>query len=476
MKTKLLIIILIKILTTQVLISQTINIETAKKAAINKLAILPSTSGLSIKHIYPIVLNNNEELFYCINLSPSGYIIVTANKNLPPIIAYSLINDLDNESKFINILRTDILMRLNAIKKLPAEIIEKRKADWNLLLSGNAALREYEQWPVAGTTSTGGWLETNWHQEFPYNQMCPIDPVDNIRSIVGCPATAMAQIFNYHKTTNNTQFDDGDDYYHNYPGRNYWIDNAHAQRGFPSFPELNDYLNELNERYLNNSTITNQDRAALSFAFGVAAKQVYTSSSSGTFAVIQAYNALARFGCNTLELLVEPDTSLFPRLISNMKSGLPALLAVVDQAWYYGHNVVVDGYNTNNYFHVNFGWGGQSNGWYLLPQEIPYSLTVIEGVVVDILKDNAISTSNHNNSHNNEDVKIFPNPASEYISIVFNDCKTSFSICDINGKEIINRISANQSETIDISSLSDGVYIIKINGNNRIIKRFIICR
>ena len=35
-------------------------------------------------------------------------------------------------------------------------------------------------------------------------------------------------------------------------------------------------------------------------------------------------------------------------------------------------------------FHLNFGWGGPYNGWYLLPDEIPYGLTVIEGAIVDI--------------------------------------------------------------------------------------------
>jgi len=45
---------------------------------------------------------------------------------------------------------------------------------------------------------------------------------------------------------------------------------------------------------------------------------------------------------------------------------------------------VVDGYNTDEFFHVNFGWGGQYNGWYLLPSEMPYNLTVLEGAIVDI--------------------------------------------------------------------------------------------
>jgi hypothetical protein len=72
-----------------------------------------------------------------------------------------------------------------------------------------------------------------------------------------------------------------------------------------------------------------------------------------------------------------------------MQNALPAHLAVVDPGWTMGHNLVVDGYNTDDYYHLNFGWGGPYNGWYLLPEEIPYGLTVIEGVILDIVPESA---------------------------------------------------------------------------------------
>jgi hypothetical protein len=70
-----------------------------------------------------------------------------------------------------------------------------------------------------------------------------------------------------------------------------------------------------------------------------------------------------------------------------MIDALPAHLAVVDEGWTMGHNLVVDGYNTDDFYHLNFGWGGARNSWYLLPDEIPYGLTVLEGVIVDIMYD-----------------------------------------------------------------------------------------
>ncbi len=64
----------------------------------------------------------------------------------------------------------------------------------------------------------------------------------------------MAQILNYHKTTNNTQFNNGERYYHNYSGRQFWIDDDYADNGFPSFEDLNLYLDTISLHFQNNIT------------------------------------------------------------------------------------------------------------------------------------------------------------------------------------------------------------------------------
>ena len=183
------------------------------------------------------------------------------------------------------------------------------------------------------------------------------------------------------------QFTDSDDYHHTYAGNNYWIDNDYGTYGFPSFPTLNAYLTTLQSHYEDQTPLTNTDKAALMFACGVAATQVYNAQGSGTFGVNQAYDAYLRFNCMTVELLDDSNLDVYQRLSSNMKIALPAHLAVVNEEWDSGHNLVVDGYNTNDFFHLNFGWGGSYNGWYVIPDEIPYGLTVIEGVIIDIMKE-----------------------------------------------------------------------------------------
>ena len=345
-----------------------------------------------------IAINNDKEVLLCymFNLNPEGYLIVSGYTNLPPVIAYSFSSnshyDNTNYNVLYEMLKHDISLRLQNIPYLPAITIERRHQAWDVLLNDKPQQNfdtGFEQWPPEGTTATGGWLETNWEQTAPYNNFCPLDKADEGRSVAGCPAVAMAMILNYHQTTNNVMFNDSDDYHHTYGGNNYWIDNDHESYDFPSYPELNGYLTTLVSHYQNHTPVTDTDAAALTFACGVAASQVYGAQGSGTFGVNQAYTAYMKFHCLTCELLKSPEVNIYGRLAKNMIDALPAHLAVVDETWSSGHNLVVDGYNTDDFYHLNFGWGGTYNGWYLLPDEIPYGLTVLEGVIVDIIDDQA---------------------------------------------------------------------------------------
>jgi hypothetical protein len=261
------------------------------------------------------------------------------------------------------------------------------ETEWNRLLSDSSSLQpttHYQQWPPEGYSSTEGWIETQWHQDAPYNDLCPIDLESNTRGVAGCPAVAMGQILSYHQTINGVSFNDTDDYTHNY-GQRFRIDDDYQEYGFPSFPELNNYLETIQTHFDQNEPLTDKDKAALIFACGTAATQVYSPQGSGTFGVSQAYEAYQKFNCEQIDLLTSEDENLYDQIIQNIKIGLPVHLAIVNEAWNAGHNLIIDGYNTDDYYHLNFGWGGPYDGWYDLPDELPYELTVIEGAIVDIL-------------------------------------------------------------------------------------------
>jgi hypothetical protein len=371
------------------LCAETVDFSICQKVANNKLIQLGKVSDFSIEKSEKFTDKaTGNTLFYVFELFPQGYIVTTCETNLPPLIAYSFTNNFYDENSgnvLIELLTSDLSLRLQNISNLPNEVLEQRNQHWEELISATTKNDRFEQWPPEGTTPTGGWLLSNWTQNAPYNNLCPMDPVTGSRSIAGCPSIAMAQILDYHRTTNQVEFDDSDDYYHNYAGRQYWIDNDYLQYQFPSFPELNDYLNTLSEHYFWEMPITNTDKAALVFACGVAATQVYTSQGSGTFGVAQAHEAYQKFNFSNVSLLESSTPNVYEYIAQNIKDALPVHFASVTPQWDSGHNFVVDGYNTDEYFHLNFGWGGAYNGWYLLPDEIPYGLTVLEGAIVDIV-------------------------------------------------------------------------------------------
>lgn len=372
----------------------TISMNVATKVTSAKLLELDK-KDFFIKESTQIINEKGETLVYVFDLHPPGYVIVSGSYDLPPVVAYSFTShfqdDIQNNPLF-DLLSLDITLRLQTLQTIPKKLLEERHYQWDVYSKGIPFSKgRFEQWPPEGSTPTGGWVLTNWNQGAPYNNFCPLDIAHGgSRSVAGCPAVAMAQVINYHNTTMNVTFDDSDDYYHAYGGNNYWIDNDYVSYGFKSFPQLNSYLSTLQSHYENQIPPTNDDKAAITFACGVAATQVYGSSGSGTFGVNQAYEAYQRFNCTTISLLDDNDPDLYERLSDNMKDALPAHLAVVNDDWTMGHNVVVDGYNTDDFFHVNWGWGGTYNGWYLLPDELPYELTVIEGVIVDILKNTGV--------------------------------------------------------------------------------------
>lgn len=70
-------------------------------------------------------------------------------------------------------------------------------------------------------------------------------------------------------------------------------------------------------------------------------------------------------------------------------------------------------------------------------------------------------------------VSVFPNPASNYITIknpfsIYLD----FSIFSLDGRQLIQKTITSETETTDISYLSNGIYLLKMNGfTTKLIKR-----
>jgi hypothetical protein len=343
------------------------------------------------KVIETVTLTNSEAfvIAYIAHLEPTGFIVVSPVKELQPVISYSYRHSWNSDAGqaniFYQLLKTDLQLRLNNLMELPKYVRNRNEQLWRDYLDGNTNhVQGFQQWPEFGTTLTGGWIETIWNQLDPFNQFCPIDPDVNQRSVVGCSGTAMAQILNFHQCFGDKRFSSADSYTTNNP--DIQIDADSSKLYFPSFTRLNRQLDTLQYKYDHHLPLNDRDRAALSFASGIMINTYFSVNNSGAYTNQVAPAFTEKMNYLSADFIANFN-EYYNILIDNMKKGLPAQISVKNPE--IGHAIVCDGYNTDDFFHINFGWGEGSpttitDAWYSLPYGLPMDFTVFQNAVVNI--------------------------------------------------------------------------------------------
>ena len=224
-------------------------------------------------------------------------------------------------------------------------------------------------------------------------------------------------------------------------------------------------LDSVDAAFQRHEELNGELAAAVVFACGTALTQVYTASGSygsGTYAVNQAFEAYQRFGFTDCVLFREPDSLMYATLISNLKAGYPAHLAVENPAGTAGHNVVVDGYReSDGKFHMNFGYGGAYDNWYDIPDpNFFYGLTKLEGIILNIIPATP-PTAVHEASFQQQ-LEVYPNPVSDVLYLKNLPSETvQYSIFNVLGQEVA---SGTTNGNISVAGLQNGVYFLQVKG------------
>ena len=372
------------------LFAETASYEDALQVANLKLQI-QEKQDYSIADVFEMEDQDGLTLAYIFHLEPAGFIAVSADSDIAPVIGYSFRNNFVSEDTQQNIgyqyLKGDMQLRLEAIAFTSEEVKNSNRILWRNYLTGNIASPQNRDdiWPPEGYSPTGGWIETQWNQSpTPYWNFCPLDPMTMARSVVGCTATALSQILHFHRWIGDVSFDNTDDYYSNYTNPPIHIDDDYLTLDFPSFPQLNPYLDDLKIAYANYDNPTNDMISALSFATGVAVKMNYSSNASGA-SITDAYSALLnKFGYDSATYTSNINNTFYNNLQNNMMDARPAEFGI-SASGSGGHAINCDGYNGNeDTYHLNFGWGGSSNGWFSLPTGMPSGYNIIHNAVINI--------------------------------------------------------------------------------------------
>ena len=205
-------------------------------------------------------------------------------------------------------------------------------------------------------------MTSKWSQGAPYNNSCPYD--GNSRSVTGCVATAMAQILYYNREKSVTETTA------QIPAFDTWTKKIHVN-AVPAGSPID--WNNMKDTYGTASDLQKKAVADLMFYCGAAVKMDYTSSSSGAQSS-DAYAAFAKyFGYGaSVRFVTASDVSSddeWDRIVyTEMAAGRPVYVSGANAT--VGHAFVADGYENQRY-HINWGWGGQSDGFYYLTNLTP---------------------------------------------------------------------------------------------------------
>lgn len=340
----------------------------------------------SVKDISPLKDPvSDKTLAYVIKLLPKGFVIVSKDSDIAPVIAYSFENDFcfseNKNNTLLQMLRKDMEFRLEAVPDTSDQVKKTNRRLWTSYVSEPDYIRVLQtasQYP----SQNNGWLSTTWDQSSPYNDLCPIDSSTNERSVVGCVATAMAQILNFHKYPASISFDDSDTF--TTSSEKFEIDGDHSFLDFPSFDELNGLLSDIDYSDSSESYVP-----ALGFACGIIVEMDYSSDGSG------AYYEASDFTGGKLGYVEAVDadgdfSGFYELLKEDMKNALPAMLSIYQDAEGTGaHAIVSDGWRSSGEYHLNFGWGSGSpdaidDCWYFLPAGMPAGYTIVHKGVLNI--------------------------------------------------------------------------------------------
>ena len=215
--------------------------------------------------------------------------------------------------------------------------------------------------PRADRPAIAPMIATRWNQGSPYNNDCPV--YGGQRSVTGCVATAMAQVLKYHS----------------YPEEGTGVVSYTLNGQNLSF----DYGNTtfewdlMTDTYDSSSTPESEAAVAtLMYACGVGVNMQYSPQSSGASSSMIPGTLINNFNYDKSIWLAQRNAfglMEWEDLIYNeLKEGRPVLYG--GQGSGGGHEFVCDGYSDNGYFHFNWGWGGLSDGYFLLTALNPGSL------------------------------------------------------------------------------------------------------
>lgn len=307
--------------------------------------------------------------YYVFNATDTqGFVIISGDDQMPEVVAYSYTN------------------WFNAADMHPA-LVEMLSDYTQLVNDVRAGLSDAPAMaPAVGAKAVVAPLcASEWGQDKPYNTLCPQSGGKDCP--VGCVATAMAQIM----------------YHFRWPevgeGTVRYASGISGVGVLSSIFSDHHYAWDIMGKTKAENLESEEAAAAvaqLSYDCGVATRMSYAPEGSGTNDDLAMSALYTNFGYKASPLRIEYRSCYATQEEWNdlVKSEINANRPVLYGGYTSqnsGHEFIIDGYDVNDFFHVNWGWDGTSNGFYsivtLRPERSSSSFSESQSMVCGIEPD-----------------------------------------------------------------------------------------
>ena len=363
-------IVALVLMTVMSTFAERVTSETARKAATTFL----NNNGAKATQLTDITQKVGFPNLY-IFTADKGFVVMAADDCVQPILGYSLSDIFDSEDMPENLVwwlqgyNDEIQYAVENNLRATSETAKM----WKDLAEGNSKAGK-------ATMTVAPLIQTKWNQNKYYNDLCPaVSDGPNGHAYTGCVATAMAQIMKYwsypstgigsHSYTWNGQTLNA-----NFGATTYDWNNMADYYEYYYANGTDQYANSLPEPSAEEIAAV----ATLMYHCGVSVDMNYGGSSTGGSAAPNAYvaNALKNYFNykNTAQhkqksyysTVYYTDDEWIAMLKTDLDASRPVQYGGQDPNGSSGHAFVCDGYNSDDYFHFNWGWSGRYNGYFSL--------------------------------------------------------------------------------------------------------------
>lgn len=204
-------------------------------------------------------------------------------------------------------------------------------------------------------------LSSQWAQDAPFNNDCPVSS-DGYRAVCGCAATAISQVLNHFKYPEcGTGIGTG-----SLGDRELTLDLSTRPIDWPNI--LDDYSGSFSDAQA--AAVAN-----LVYVVGMSINMEYSPVSSGASINDCVLGVTQHLGFDKAMRSLRRDFYTVDEWNAMVYAELATNRPVVYFGFnpYGGHAFVIDGYEggDSGYFHVNWGWAGLSDGYFLLTNLSP---------------------------------------------------------------------------------------------------------